>query len=400
MLQWFLFGFLAIQTSVMALSLDEIKDLAIKNSDILNAQEFETRALKSEALGKGYWQNPQFMGQFGTLKSGPYKGNTAEVSFTQAVPLSDKFSLRRDLTNLAVAQQSEKTLYYRNWVAHQALLSAWRVYSQRELFKHGKERERRLSLIKLYLDTRPKVSAKQRVEANLISTALVQMAISLEQKKYDLQVAISDLEFWIGKKITPEEIKFRIPEKILEAPSEINLNQDIELKDAKTQFKTSSLDLELARKERRPDLFLGGGYRVENVTPVNTFSYVIVGLNIPLWDTGSSRLEAANARKFRDEKKLNHLQRQIELKHKHQIETLRFGIGLVKKFPTSMINKSESSLHEAESAFKQGLLDVNTFMQTENQVHEVMDQVYLSWITYLEALSGLQLMRGEDLAWN
>lgn len=400
MLQWFLFGILAFYSSAKALSLEEIKEMAIKNSDSLNAQEFETRALKSEALGKGYWQNPQLMGQFGSLKSGPSQGSTAEVSFTQAVPLSDKFSLRRELVNLAVANQNEKNLYYKNWVAHQATLSAWRVYAQRELFKHGKERERRLGLIKLYLDTRPKISAKQRVEANLISTALIQMAITLEQKKYDLQVAINDLEFWIGKKINPEEIKFQIPQKISLTSEDINPSRDIEFKDAETQYKTSNLDLELARKERRPDFFLGGGYRVENVTPMNTFSYAIVGLNIPLWDTGSARLEAANARKLRDEKKLNHLRRQIELKHKHQIEAVHLGISLVKKFPASLIDKSEASLKEAESAFKQGLLDVNTFMQTENQVHEVMDQVYLSWMTYLDALSGLQLMRGEELVWN
>jgi len=49
--------------------------------------------------------------------------------------------------------------------------------------------------------------------------------------------------------------------------------------------------------------------------------------------------------------------------------------------------------------FKQGLLDVDTFLRAETQTHDVIDQIFISWMSYLDSLSSLQLMRGEKFAW-
>ena len=155
----------------------------------------------------------------------------------------------------------------------------------------------------------------------------------------------------------------------------------------------------MAKKERVPDLFLGGGYRVENIAPANHFSYAIVGLNIPIWDSGSNRLEAARAREKRQASSLNQIERDLELKQKNQIELVKMSVQQLKRYSLALIKKSESSVTDAEKGFRQGVLDVSTFLQAENQSHEVVDQVYLSWLSYLENLSPLQLMRSKDLQW-
>jgi outer membrane protein TolC len=159
------------------------------------------------------------------------------------------------------------------------------------------------------------------------------------------------------------------------------------------------MDQELATKERRPDLFLGAGYRVENVTPENHFSYAIVGLNFPIWDTGSSRLDAAKVREKRDLKNLEEIEKRLILKHQKQIDLVKYSIEQLKRFPKQLVRQNESAIHEAEVGFRQGLLDVNTFILAETQSHEIIDQVFISWINYLENLSSLQLMKGEKLNW-
>lgn len=382
------------------LSIDEITTLAIERSSSLSAQEMEGRALQSEAYVKGRWQNPQLMGQFGSLKSGNTRGSTMEVSFTQPVPLSDKFSLRKNIASMAVENQQKQTFFFKQWVSHQAILASWRVYVTSELLKHGTERTRRLGLVKKYLETRPRVTIKQRVEMSIITSTLFQLEKMQDVKKHDSEMAKSDFEFWIGKSANQTEIPFNLPDQYTFVEDyNLDTSRDIEMFQAKSITKISKLDHELATKERRPDLFLGGGYRVENVIPENHFSYAIIGLNIPLWDTGSSRVEASRVREKRDQKNLEETERRLIQKQKKQIELVKFSIEQLKRFPKKFIKTNEMAIKEAEVGFRQGLLDVNTFILAETQSHEVIDQVFISWIGYLESLSSLQLMKGEKLNW-
>ncbi len=387
-------------TASFSMTLNEITTTATERSSSLTAQEMEAHALQSESTLKGKWQNPQITGQFGSLKSGSVRGSTVEVSVTQPIPLSDKFSLRKEIASLAVDNQKKQTAFFKEWVAHQSVLATWKVYVASELLKHGKERTKRLGLVKKYLETRPKVTIRQRVELSIISSTLVQLERMQDLKEHEYQIAKSDLEFWLGKSLNESEIPFHLPDAYtFISDRQLDTTKDIELAQAKNTAKLAQIDLELASKERRPDLFLGGGYRVENVTPENHFSYAIVGLNIPLWDTGSSRLDAAKVREKRDQKNLEATEKRLILKHQKQIDLVRYSIEQLKRFPKKFIQQNEKAIHEAEVGFRQGLLDVNTFILAETQSHEVIDQVYISWVNYLENLSTLQLMNGEKLNW-
>jgi outer membrane protein TolC len=219
-------------------------------------------------------------------------------------------------------------------------------------------------------------------------------------KKLELEMSLNDLEFWIGRKVDPSEIPLKLPLTYdVIADFQLDPANDLELIRAKNNLKISALDRELAGKERRPDIFLGAGYRVENVTPTNHFSYAIVGINIPIWDTGSSRSEAAKARESRDQKELEEAEKRLKLKHQNQINLVQSSVSQLKRFPKKFILANEHAVTEAEVGFRQSLLDVNTFLQAETQSHEVIDQVFMSWISYLDNLSSLQLMRGEELQW-
>jgi hypothetical protein len=395
-----LFVLMIFSHNGFSMGIDEISSIAIERSSSLNAQEMEARALQSDATLKGRWQNPQLMGQFGSLKSGNIRGSTVEVSFTQPIPLSDKFSLRKEITLMAMENQKKQTDFFKQWVSHQAILATWKVYVSNELLKHGTERTKRLGLVKKYLETRPKVTIKQRVELSIITSMLYQLEKMQDMKKHDYEISKSDLEFWLGKSLTESEISFALPEQYhFIDDDKLDTTKDIELAQAKNIVKIAQMDHELATKERRPDLFLGGGYRVENVTPENHFSYAIIGLNIPLWDTGSSRLEAARARETRDQKNLEETEKKLVLKQQKQIELVKLSIEQLKRFPKKFIHQNEQAIKEAEVGFRQGLLDVNTFLLAETQSHEVIDQVFLSWLSYLESLSSLQLMKGEKFKW-
>jgi hypothetical protein len=380
--------------------MDEIRELARAHSPALKAQELEAKALGHEASSRGKWQNPVLSTQFGGLSSGSASGPTFEVSLTQAVPVTDRFSLKRELAEKALENQVLAKGRFANWVEHQALLAAWRARIQSELYSHGVERAERVRLIERYLESSPRASIRQRVELSLISGVVLQLQRELDRKKFELKKAEDELSFWIGRETGASEVMASIPSsERVRMPPEGTHEKDPEWQEARKHLELAGLEARIASKERWPDLIVGAGYRVERVSPVNRFSYGILGLSLPLWDTGSSRSEMARARLAKSGFELEEAERRIRLKHLRQLEQARFDLLQVKRFSISLVPGREKTIREAEEGFKRRLIDVNTFLQAETQTHEMLDQIYLSWQAYLESLSSLLLMQGESLSW-
>jgi hypothetical protein len=64
-----------------------------------------------------------------------------------------------------------------------------------------------------------------------------------------------------------------------------------------------------------------------------------------------------------------------------------------------LLIKNETAIQEAEKGFKQSVLDVSLFIQAETQSHEMIDQVYVAWMEYIDNLSALLLLNNKDLNW-
>jgi len=314
--------------------------------------------------------------------------------------LSDKFSLRREIILGQIKGQVLHQEWQRVLILHQSKLAVWRLYVNKALFDHGSERKKRIEVIRRYLQTRPRATVKQRVELSIIQSLLSQLEKMQDQKQTELDKAAEEVQFWIGKKLSPSELPATIPksDKLI-ASYELNAEDTLNYKEAKVKLASSTLEKELAQKERRPDLFIGGGYRVENVAPKNHFSYGIIGINIPIWDSGASRLEASRAREMREQKMLSAVERNSALEINKAKSQLTYDLTQLKRFTEKSISDYEAIMKDAENGFKQGLLDVNTFLEAETQSHEYIDQVFLCWMNYLETLSSIQLLQGKEFNW-
>lgn len=382
------------------IEMSEIRSLARSHSSALKAKEMEARALGHDASFKGKWQNPQILAQIGSLRSGGVQGSTLELTLTQAVPVTGKFALRRELAEKALENQNLRQTHFQNWVEHQALLAAWKLRLRYELYAHGIERAERIRLIERYLATQPRASVRQRVELSIVSSVVLQLLSQQDQKQLELSQAEENLTYWIGRTVKGAEVAGPIPAvERIRTPPEGSHTRDPEWQEARHQLETARIESDIFSRERWPDLILGGGYRIEHAIPTNQFTYGLIGFTLPLWDSGFSRRDSAEARLRKSEFELEDAERRIRLKHEQQLEQTRFDLERVKRFPAPLIQVQEKALREAEGGFKQRLLDVNTFLQAETQTHEVLDQIYVSWQNYLESLSTLLLMSGEPFSW-
>lgn len=378
----------------------EISQLAVDYSSLVSAGELSQRAIEYEAKIKKIWQNPQFMSQVGGLKTATMSGTTVEVTLTQPIPLNQKYSLRGELADKLTEINQLDVKNKKNWVSHQALLSAWRVKVFSALNKHISERRERMRLAKVYISKRPQVTAKHMVEAQIINNQIRLLENSLLMNLVEIETAQTELEYWTGVKITPEEIDFRFPQQgeLVTTIAPAN-GEDLETKIAQKSLEAAQIESQISKKEKLPDLIVGAGYRLENMSPANHFSYGVLGITIPIWDTGENRVQAANARIKRDEKLLEEKQKAVHMKVANHQNMINYFNRLFTSFFFDDIHNQEKTLQVAEDGFKQGVVDINTFLQTEVQTHDIIDQIYLNWIKYLETISQYNLTVGEELKW-
>jgi cobalt-zinc-cadmium efflux system outer membrane protein len=378
----------------------EIERMAVEHSAELKAQELEVEILEAETAVAGRWQNPQIMGQFGSVESGGPSASTTELTITQNIPLSNKYSLRKEVAQAALKYRELHAEYFQLWVRHQALLAAWDVAMNKELLLHGVERAKRLSLIKTYMENSPRVSVKQNVELSIVKSSVLHLEKMQDLKQHELDVSLKELSFWLGREVKLAEINFTLPAftKVL-LPAAIDSKNDMDLLLSQKQLEAAKLEVAVASRERLPDLTIGAGHRIEKVSPNNEFQYAVVGFTIPLWDSGSQKLSAARSKEMREERYLEHNMQKILSKHEKQYDRVMYHLQQLKRFPNSLVAEQEKQIYNAEKGFKQGLIDVNTFLQAETQTHEVIDQVFINWMEYLIDLSQYQLLRSEEFKW-
>jgi hypothetical protein len=400
MLHYFLLFSLLLPALSFAKSAQEISQLAIDYSSLVSASELSRRATEYEAKVKKIWQNPQFMSQVGGLKTGTMSGATVEVTLTQPIPLNQKYSLRGDLAQTLLELDELDVKNKKNWVTHQALLSAWKVKVFSALNKHISERKERMRLAKLYVSKRPQVTARQMVEAQIINNQIRLLENSLLMNLVEIETAQAELEYWTGVKISPEEIDLDFPKQseLITTIAPQN-GEDLETRMAQKNLEAAKIESKISKKEKLPDLIVGAGYRLEDMSPANHFSYGVLGITIPIWDTGENRVQAANARIRRDEKLLEEKQKAVHLKVSNHQNMIHYFNRLFSSFFFEDIHNQEKTLQVAENGFKQGVVDINTFLQTEVQTHDIIDQIYLNWMKYLETISQYNLTVGEELKW-
>jgi outer membrane protein TolC len=142
---------------------------------------------------------------------------------------------------------------------------------------------------------------------------------------------------------------------------------------------------------------VGVNYRQENVSPVNHFYAGQVAVVLPILDRGQHSVGTARANLKRDEANLKLTSMEVESDFTYAWENLKASKRGVELYPVSLIKESHNRFEKALDAFKKGQIDVMTFLQSDTQISENINQVYLSRLEYLESLSAIEQLIGHSM---
>jgi outer membrane protein TolC len=378
------------------ISTGELIKLGESYSPQMRGQELNLVASEKLLKQSRILSNPIFTFQGGSLKASTQSGAVSDFTLGQPLPWPGKRRNRIEAQEFAVkiAQISKEEA--RLQISHRIYINVAELAALQELEDHYSERKRRFSLIEKSLRARPQASPKQKADRDLIESQINLM----EKTMLDL-LARKEALMWDLKIFTNSSFdKVIFPWESL--PKALTRDEYVHLLESSPRFKQIKLEVSLAenkiqqaRLEARPDILVGLNYRQENVAPVNHFYHGQVAVVIPIVDYGQHSVEVARAEKNRTTAYHHFEKDQLSsLVHESfsQFEASRKAIEV---FNFKNLGQMENKFYDAEESFRKGLIDALTFLQIDSLVHENIDQIYFSRVSYVSSISNLNLLIGK-----
>ncbi len=360
-------------------------------SELMNVSLYEARVHQARTLA-----NPILTYQGGRLHSGNLSGEVTDITLGQPLPWPGKRSTRirsqEFFMKLSEVSKDEVKLE----VSHRVYLLSAELAALQELQGHYSERKRRFALIQKSLRSRPLASPRQQVDRDLIESQIGLM----EKQMLDLEMKKNAL-LWELKVYTNTEFD-RVQFDWTTLPAALSKQDYIGLLSTSPPEKRMAIEKELsqtkieeARLEARPDIMVGVNYRKENVAPVNHFFHGQISVVIPIIDHGQHSVQAAKAEQ-RKVSALHQFTRDENISSLHRLYSeYEANKKAIEVFELKRLQQIEKKFANAEVSFRKGFIDAITFLQIDSQVHENIDQIFLTRYDYLAALSHLNLLVGK-----
>lgn len=377
-------------------SVQELVQKAENYSPQIKGQNFNINAAESLFKQSRLISNPIFTFQGGSLKAATLAGSVTDFTLSQPVPWPGRRKARMRAQEFLVRMSELSAEEAKLQVSHRIFVISAELAALQELQGHYAERKRRFGLIQKSLRSRPQVSPKQKVDRNLIESQINIM----EKIMIDLLARKESLAWELRILTNSQFDRISFPWKSLPRVLDKNnylqsLEQSPRFKKLKIEKKLAENNIEQARLEARPDILFGVNYRQENVAPVNHFYHGQVAIVIPIIDRGQHSVAAAKAEKRRTEA-FHNLEKDHTYAFVHQyFADFEASKKLVEVFQLKDLSSFEKKFFDAEESFRKGFIDALTFLQIDAQVHENIDQIYLSRVTYVSSISNLNLLVGK-----
>lgn len=361
--------YFAFCSGVISLTPDKAALISIEEPNLKQLWENYQKVQLWQEKRKLLWDNPQLQIALGEKFSGTSRGPTFTLALSQNLPMPQRLEIKDKIKNLNIKYYEIEMEKLRQEVAYFAFLAAVKVYLSEEKLEHLKKRQKALEAMDIYLKTKPSVSPKQQAEREIVKSRLLQ----INQEKLLYQ---EELIKW------QERLYFLTKEKKVEL-TENFLWPKIHFADLVEGLLQNNLDLLLlnfslqlehqkenyAHTLKIPDLNAGIYHTQELAGIPDRFYGLSLSIPLPILDSGTYLAKEA-------ENKKNYYQALYQRKKSELEKELFEKILLYEIYRQNIQNlefSEEQEIIDTKKSlqyFKFGQIELITFLEWENAVHE------------------------------
>lgn len=380
-------------------NLQQILDRATQQSPQLKSIENKIESSRYRQEQAALWENPELDAEIGRIKSNGAGGNSLDVSIKQSLPLFGKrnaqYKVEETHRELVLTEKEKEVLRIRHEVAR----LTYRLAMYDKLAEHIEHRQKKWDMVVKFLKSRTLASPSQILEKNLIQNRLRE----IEEKALDIDLAREEawqsLNVYLGldKRIEPS-VEWIQNETQKFSSGNLSLEKNLEIVQQTKNVLLAEAEVKTFETKKYPDLKLGVGISRSKADVEDHSVYSILELSLPIFDRGQASSNAARSMVAFEQNIMEQKKREISSEYAKSTLLLANAQKKLKIFPLSIIDRLERDMDNTELAFRKGLVAAPSFLELENQVHEQTAKVYEVQLEYIQAVSNLLILSGQDFS--
>ncbi|TGK05066.1 hypothetical protein EHO59_09510 [Leptospira semungkisensis] len=374
------------------LDLRGIMDLAEKNSPLLTALHADLESLFYKRRQEGKTQNPSVLMDYGRRTAAAEAGPEYALQIEQPI----YFPGRKELKQLLVDNDSKikeiQQIEAFNSIRLSSLKFAYKYLVAADKRTHVKERLRRLSLIENYIKARPFFTPQEKTDLFIIETKI----LALKKHFNDLELgAAKDFEsmnLYLRLDSIPslripyfrDGVKFQFDDIQKKAVS-----QNPSVLAAKGELEKARTELRLANLEKYPDYTVMSQVGEDRSGVANRFYDFGLKFRIPVWDQFQNKVAAAETNLKAKQDRLTYQETLINTSFKQSYLDYEQARNNLKLYGLSQLDRIDKDLNFADLEFKKGRIQLISYLELENQLHENHHAILDAQMNHVETLLNL-----------
>lgn len=380
------------------LELGQIIALAEKNSPLLLSMNSDLESLLYQKKQAGKSQNPSFGFDVGSRKAGNESGSEYSMQFEQPVYYPGRKALKQLLVENDAKIKEIQLLEATSAIRLNAVKFAYRYLIALEKKNHVKERLTRLALVENFINARPFFTPQAKADLFIIKRRI----LNLKKHFNDLDLgAANDFESLNLYLLLENKKNIRIPlytegktyDFAVLQDKAMNRNQMVLA--ALGAIQKAKTELKLAQLEKYPDYAVIGQAGEDRSGVANQYFDLGLKFKVPLWDQFQNKVAAGEASLKAQQQKLEYVKNTVRMTFKQAWAGYEQSKTNLRLFNLSELNEIESDMNYADAEFRKGRIQLVSFLDLENQLHETHHAILDAQVAHIEALLNLLYITNE-----
>ncbi|TGN13344.1 TolC family protein [Leptospira ilyithenensis] len=396
--------FLLVHVSVYSeskskeLGLNEIINIAEKNSPLLMSMNSDLESLYYKKKQEGMTQNPSVTIDYGQRKAANESGAEYSLQFEQPVYYPGRKELKQLLVDNDAKIKEVQYLEANNSIRLNSVKFAYRYFIADKKRNHVKERIRRLSKMETYIKARPFITPQAKTDLFIIERRLLGLKKHFNDLELDASKNYESMNFFLRIESAPilslpffnDGIKFDNAEL-----QKRSMDQNPMILAAKGEMEKAKTELRIANLEKYPDYSVVSQIGEDRSGVSNRFFDLGLKFRVPVWDQYQNKVSSAETNLEAKANKLTYQENLIVMTFNQAFLDYEQSKVNIKLFNLLKLDEIERDLNFADVEFTKARIQLISYLELENQLHETHHAILDAQLTHIEAFLNLLYITNE-----
>lgn len=356
-------------------TLPELVGLALKNTQLLGAQDARVDEKRLSAAQARVWSGPSAGFLAGRTRQTETSGSRFELSIAQPVPLTGIPGLRGGLLDLESESGRVQRASAEIFVTLTVAQGAYEYGANRRKAAFAEQRRKRFELVSSYLAGRVFPTPQRKAESRIVANRVKNLVAEAIQSEAGYKASLEKLKTYVpldSAKYPDVDVPWLSGNRSLDEKEWLDraIANNPELRVQRLAVKGAGLEKTLASREGLPDTALVASFEKGQADIIGTDYGLGVSLAFPSWNRNHSGIKSAEQKKIAEERQLSFEEQRLKAELARALIEYEAARQTVLKYPQEMIAELDAQLQDADEGFRKGQLDLLTFLELDGSAAE------------------------------